>query len=59
MKAYLLTTGILFVLIAGAHIWEVVDRARLYVWDFMIIGLGAGLAVWAWWLLLRKPLHEN
>lgn len=55
MKAYVLTTGILFVLITAAHVWEVVDRARFSVWDFVVIGLAIGLAAWAWWLLLRKP----
>lgn len=54
MRAYLLTTAILFVLIAAAHIWEVVGRARFNGWDFMVIGLGVGLAAWAWWLLSRE-----
>ena len=54
MRAYLLTTGILFVLITGLHIWEVVDRSRLYVSDVVVVGLGVGLAVWAW-RLLRRP----
>ncbi len=55
MKAYLLTTAILFVVITGAHTWEMVDRGRIYFSDFVVIGLAAGLAVWAW-RLLRRPL---
>jgi hypothetical protein len=54
MRAYLLTTGILFVLITGLHIWEVVDRSRLYASDFIVIGLGVGFAVWAWRLVWKS-----
>jgi hypothetical protein len=55
MRAYLITTAALFVLITAAHIWEMVDRSRIYVGDFVVIGLSAGLAVWAWRLLRRAP----
>jgi hypothetical protein len=53
MRAYLITTGALFVLITAAHIWEMVDRSRIFAGDFVVIGLSAGLAVWAWRLLRR------
>ena len=48
MKAYLITTGILFALIAVAHVVEAIDRSHLFVSDVIIVALGAGLAVWAW-----------
>jgi hypothetical protein len=55
MRAYLVTTGALFVLITAAHIWEIVDRSRIFAFDFVVIGLGVGLAAWAWRLLRRPP----
>ncbi len=53
MKAYLLTTGILFAVITVAHVWEVVDRGRLLSSDALILALSIGLTVWAW-RLVRK-----
>jgi hypothetical protein len=46
MKAYLITTGILFALIAAAHVFEVIDRSRLFASDVIIVALCAALAVW-------------
>jgi len=48
MKAYLYTTGMLFAVIAVAHVWEVVDRSHVFASDVIIVALSAGLAVWAW-----------
>jgi hypothetical protein len=48
MKAYLVTTGILFALVAVAHVYEVIDRARLFASDVIIVALAGALAVWAW-----------
>jgi len=48
MKVYVFTTGILFAVITVAHVLEVIDRSRLFVSDAIIVGLSAGLAVWAW-----------
>ncbi len=48
MKAYLITTGILFVLITVAHVFEVIDRSHLFASDVIIIAVAAALAVWAW-----------
>ena len=48
MKAYLYTTGVLFAVIAVAHVWEVVDRSRVFASDAIIVALSTGLAVWAW-----------
>jgi len=46
MKAYLITTGILFALIAAAHVFEVIDRAHVFASDIIIIALCVALAVW-------------
>ncbi len=54
MKAYVVTTGILFALIGIAHIWEVIDRHHFLVEDAVVFAATAGLAVWAW-RLARRP----
>jgi hypothetical protein len=58
MKAYLVTTGALFALIATAHFWRTyVERERLAVdpWFYLQgpgLGVVAGaLSFWAWGLL--------
>lgn len=48
MKPYLYTTGILFAAIMVGHVWEVIDRSRLFASDVIIVVLTAGLVVWAW-----------
>jgi hypothetical protein len=53
MKAYLVTTGMLFAVITAAHVWEVVDRRRIFASDALILGVCVGLAVWAWRLVRR------
>ena len=53
MKPYLITTGILFVVIAAAHTWEVIDRGHVHHSDILILGASIGLSVWAW-RLFRK-----
>jgi hypothetical protein len=53
MKAYVLITGVIFALITVAHIFEVIDRHRIYASDLIVTGLSIGLAVWAA-ILARK-----
>jgi len=53
MKAYLITTGILFAAITVAHAWEVVDRHHLFASDALVLAVSVGLSVWAW-RLVRK-----
>ena len=48
MKAYLYTTGVVFAVIAVGHVWEVIDRSRVFVSDGIIVALSTGLVVWAW-----------
>jgi hypothetical protein len=56
MKAYLITTGILFALITLLHIWEIIERGHLMIEDPFVVLLAAGMAVWAWTLNMRaKP----
>jgi len=57
MKAYLVTTGALFALLALAHVWRIVDEWPLVTTDLPAMleaGIGvvaAGLCLWAWRLL--------
>ena len=53
MKAYLITTGILFAVITIAHVWEVVDRRQLFASDLLVLAVSVGLCVWAWRLVRR------
>jgi hypothetical protein len=54
MKAYLAVTGILFAVIFVLHIWEVVDRQRVFASDVLVLAVSAGLSVWAG-RLVRRP----
>lgn len=48
MKAYVITTGVIFALICAAHIWEVIEQRHVHVFDVIIVALSAGFAIWAW-----------
>ena len=48
MRTYLITTGILFAVITGAHVFEVIDRGHVHHSDILIVAVSAGLSVWAW-----------
>jgi len=61
MKAYLITTGTLFALIAVMHVLKSFadrDQFATHPWEFLsMFALGlvaAALSVWAWWLLGRR-----
>lgn len=61
MKAYLITTGTIFGLIAAMHVWRAIDERSSMTKDpgffFGMAALGlvaAGLSVWAWGLLARQ-----
>ena len=57
MKAYVVTTGIIFALLALVHVWRmVVEGTQLLtnVWWVGITVCAVALAVWAW-CLLRAP----
>jgi hypothetical protein len=58
MKAYLITTGIVFALITVAHILRVVAEGPRVAKDpvfSLLTLLAAGLSVWAWRLLRSSP----
>jgi hypothetical protein len=61
MKAYLITTGTLFGLIALTHLWRAIDeRSQMTTNPGQFLAMAAlgvvaaGLSVWAWRLLRRK-----
>lgn len=54
MKAYLITTGIVFGLITGAHIWRAFAEGSHLASDpvfILLTVLSTGLCLWAWRLL--------
>jgi hypothetical protein len=56
MKAYLITTGMVFGLITLAHIWRVLaEGSRLATDPFFLLltAAAAALSFWAWRLLTR------
>ena len=56
MKAYLITTGVVFALIVAMHVARVFAEGARMAKDPIFIALtllAAGLSVWAWWLLGR------
>ena len=56
MKAYLITTGVIFGLVALAHIWRMVGGEASLAKDpvFILLTVTAvGLSLWAWLLLKR------
>lgn len=54
MRAYVMTTGILFALITVAHVFEVVEHRRVFTSDALILAVSVGLTVWAWRLVRRS-----
>lgn len=62
MKAYLMTTGLLFALLAVSHAYfsiSVIGSARasshMAHFDAIVAIIGAALAIWAWRLLRKAP----
>lgn len=58
MKAYIVTTGVVFGLIVLLHIWRAVaEGPQLAREPFFILvtAIAAGLCVWAWRLVWRWP----
>ena len=57
MRAYVVTTGVVFALITVAHIWRYVEEGSgLFAnpWFSVITIATAALAIWAW-RLARSP----
>ena len=58
MKAYVIITGVIFALITAAHIWRIIAESPRLLGDpsFVLLTVAAaGLAVWAWLLVQRRP----
>ena len=58
MRTYVMTTGVIFALLAVAHVWRLFAES----WRFsrepeytVITLIAAGLSVWAMLLLRRRP----
>jgi hypothetical protein len=54
MRAYVMTTGVLFGLITLAHVWRVIEEGRGLagdLWFILLTVAAAGLCLWAWRLL--------
>jgi hypothetical protein len=54
MKAYLITTGTVFGLLALAHVWRVIGESRslgVDPWFVAITVISAAMSVWAFRLL--------
>jgi hypothetical protein len=54
MKAYLITTGTVFGLLAFAHVWRVIGESRslgVDPWFVLITVISAAMSVWAFRLL--------
>jgi hypothetical protein len=57
VKAYVLTTGILFALLTLAHVLRIVYESRALAsdpWYMLITAATAALSVWACLLLVRR-----
>ena len=58
MKAYVMTTGVVFGLITLAHIWRVIEEGMHLAetpWYILITLATAALSFWAFRLLWRAP----
>ena len=58
MKAYVLTTGVIFGILTMAHIWRITEEGQHLAtdpWYVLITVAAAGLCLWACRLLWRAP----
>lgn len=55
MRAYLVTTALLFTVILLLHIWEIIDRKSFVIEDPIVLLGAAGLAIWGWRLVRQMP----
>jgi H+/Cl- antiporter ClcA len=57
VKAYVITTGVVFGLLTLVHIWRVIEEGRQMAtdpWWVLITVAAAGLSLWAWLVLWRS-----
>ena len=58
MRAYLVTTGVMFALIAVAHVWRIAVESRALAtepWFMGLTVLAVVMSVWAFRLLRTAP----
>jgi hypothetical protein len=58
MRAYVMTTGVVFGLLTLAHVWRVIEEGSHLAtepWYVLITVCAAALGLWAWRLLQRYP----
>jgi hypothetical protein len=58
VRAYLITTGVLFALVAGAHVWRVFAESRELAtdpWYVVLTILAVAMSAWAFRLLPTLP----
>ena len=56
MRAYVLTTGILFGIVTLAHVWRMIEERPMATvpWYILITVATGSLCFWAWRLLRRS-----
>jgi hypothetical protein len=62
MKAYLITTGALFGLLALVHVWRVIDAERELAtdpWYILVALVAAAMSVWAFRLLRHSTRRDQ
>ena len=62
MRAYLVTTGVMFALIAVAHVWRIVAESRALAtepWFMGLTVLAVVMSVWAFRLLRTAPRSDG
>ena len=58
MKAYLITTGVVFALLTVLHVWRLIWEQRSLATDpgyILITAAAAALSIWAFRLVQRYP----
>ncbi len=58
MRAYVMTTGVVFGLLTLAHVWRAIEEGPHLAtepWYVLITVAAATLSLWAWRLLRRYP----
>ncbi len=58
MKAYVITTGVVFGLLTLVHVWRAIEEGPQLAaepWYILITAAAAALCLWALWLLRRRP----
>ena len=57
MRAYVWTTGIVYVLVTSAHLWRIAAENPALIRDLPFMGItavAAGMAGWAGWVLFTR-----